>query len=101
MARSRGREQKRENPWERIQRSPMAGAYLAELFWLARDAVESCERIFDAAQPPPDATASYIKVDHRLQADIYHVLNSAARIRALIKDRPRRQQSAAQYAIQA
>lgn len=85
--------------WSRIVQSPFAGAYLSELYWLARDVVETCERVF-AAEPPP-AESSYIKVDHRLHGDIYRVLNSAARIRALVKDRPkRRDQSAGQYAIQ-
>jgi len=102
MSGNKDAQQRTRDRWERILGSPLSGAYLTELYWLARDTVETCDAVFSAAAPPPDQTSSYIKVDHVLQANIYRILNNAARIRALVKDRPRRehQQSAAQYAIQ-
>lgn len=94
-------QERADQQWRRIEQSPLRDAYLSELYWLARDSVETCAVVFDAAKPPPDETSSYISVDHNLQSQIYRVLNNAARIRALVSDRARQNsQSAAQYRFQ-
>ncbi len=86
--------------WERIGKSPLTMAYLSELYWLARDSVETCERVFSAAMAPPPEK-SYIKVDHHLHGEIYRILNNAARLRALVNVRSKRYgQSAGQFAVQ-
>lgn len=88
-----------DNHWNRIAQSPWGRVYLDELYWLARDTSRLCSEIFeDAPAPPP--TESYLAVDHRLHGKIYRILNNSARIGSLIKERARRDQSAAQYAIQ-
>lgn len=90
-----------EANWDRIKSSNWGNVYLTELYWLAKEAHELCLQVFEAA-PAPAPGESYYKVDHKVHRDIYRILNHAARIGALIKDRPRRQgnQSAGQYEIQ-
>ncbi|MEI2279000.1 hypothetical protein OHC50_16165 [Paenarthrobacter ilicis] len=89
-----------ESHWERICRTNWPNIYLRELYWLARETSELCESVFEAAPAPKPGPASYITVDHTIHLNIYRALNNAARITALVKDRPKRNQSAGQYAIQ-
>lgn len=76
-------------PWQEIARSPFYGLYLHELCWLATDVVQRADRVFEQA-PPPDANKEYLRVDLALHAELYAILGSAAKIRAMIEDRPRR-----------
>jgi hypothetical protein len=59
-----------------------------ELYWLARNVAEDTGQIFSDT-PPGAAGGSYIKVDHALHRRIYGVLATAAKISALISERPR------------
>lgn len=102
MAKKPNPQARADEHWQRILQSPLASAYITELYWLARNTVDACTTIFNEAPAPPDAASSYIKVDHDLLAKVHQVVNNAARIRALVTpDRPRSSQhSAGQYAIQ-
>lgn len=100
MARTKSPEEKASLDWEAIESSPFARAYISEVYWLSRDTAETCQGIFENAPAPPQSS-SYIKVDHGLHRELYRVLNNAARIRALIKSRPRsKSQGAGMYALQ-
>lgn len=74
-----------EYHFQRVADSPLGGAYVTELYWLARDAVAVLEEVF--LTPPADTFHShqtYITVDHRIHYAILRALNNAARIRALL-----------------
>lgn len=86
-----GDPQVNENPWLAIARSPFHGVYVYELHWLAADVVRRTDLVFEHAQPAKAGT-DYLKVDSRLHAEIYALLGSAAKIRALIEQRPKRRQ---------
>ncbi|MFE4195263.1 hypothetical protein ACFRJ9_05310 [Paenarthrobacter sp. NPDC056912] len=89
-----------ENHWERIARTGWKTVYLSEIYWLAVENLELCEEVFTSAVTPPPGE-SYLRVDHGIHRKIYRILNNAARLSALMKDRDRRAgQSAGQYEIQ-
>lgn len=89
-----------DSHWERIARTGWPSVYLTELYWLAEESRELCQEVFEAVPTPPTG-GSYVQVDHAIHRKIYRILNNAARISALIKDRPRHNsQSAGQYEIQ-
>lgn len=86
--------------WARIVASPLAGAYITEVHSLATDISERAERVLSEAPKPPK-DQSYIKVDHRMMADLVALVNQAARLKALITDRAwhKNQESKAQAEI--
>lgn len=88
--------------WDRISGSPWKSVYLSELYWLAKDAHDLCLHVFESAPVPTTTGQSYLRVDHQLHQDIYRILNNAARIGAMVKERERnkRNQSAGQYTVQ-
>ncbi len=86
--------------WEKAASGPWKQVYVSELYWLTHESVRVCDRIFESVEPAPPGQY-YLRVDFDIHSRIYGVLNNAARIRALIKPRPRRRdQSARQYAFQ-
>src|SRR6266849_719061 len=87
--------------WDRIPGSPLGGLYLTEVYWLAETVRRLAEEAFNEA--PADAVTgmSYIKVDDRLHANLYALLNAMARLRALLVQRdPRKGQSETQHSFQ-
>lgn len=92
--------------WAAIVQSPFAGSYVAELFWLARDIVETCDRVFlnsdpNVLRPRYRIKDSYLEVHQAVHFDIYRALSDAARIRLLVSPRTkRRDQTAEQYEVQ-
>jgi hypothetical protein len=96
---SRGRGMKESAIWRAIVESPLAGAYVTEAYSLAVDVVERADSVMANASPPPSGS-SYIKVDHKLMAELVMLTGEAARLKALITDRPRgKKESAAQYEV--
>jgi hypothetical protein len=75
--------------WDAIARSPLLSVYVHELHWLASDVVRRADAIFEQT-PPPDPESDYIKVEPGLHSEIYAMLADAAKIRALITERPKR-----------
>lgn len=73
--------------WDRIEKSPFMGVYIAELYWLARYVEEECAKLFREVQPSQVGGQGYIRVDAALHGRILSVLGSAARLRALIRER--------------
>jgi hypothetical protein len=77
--------------WGEISESPMAGIYLFELLWLAKDIIRRIDRVFEEAPPPKVPSDSYIKPG-AVSADIYALLSDAAKIRSLITRRSKRRE---------
>jgi hypothetical protein len=76
--------------WKQVATSPLMSLYSHELYWLAADVDNRARAIMERMRPPRDPDQSYIKVEPELHADIYAMLGSAAKIRALVTERPRR-----------
>lgn len=68
----------------------MLKAYIYELRWLAADVVRRLDAVFEQTPPPPTAGSDYLKADPALHSEIYAALGDAAKIRALITERPKR-----------
>jgi hypothetical protein len=77
-----------DDTWRRILASPLSSAYVFEVHAVAADIVERADRVFTQAPRPPRGE-SYIRVDHGLMADLMALTNAAARLKALLTDRPR------------
>jgi hypothetical protein len=78
----------------------MLSTYIYEMHWLAADIVRRADDLFEQTPPPTEAGADYIKVDPALHSEIYAMLGDAAKLRALISERPkRRDQPDRQHAI--
>jgi hypothetical protein len=85
--------------WRQIAGSPLLSIYAHELYWLARDVVSRADAVFERT-PTPAPGEGYIHSAPELHADIYALLGSAAKIRALISERPkRRNQSTRAYEV--
>jgi hypothetical protein len=77
--------------WDEISESPMAGIYLFELLWLAKDIIRRIDRVFEEAPPPKVPSDSYLKPGS-VSADVYALLSDAAKIRSLITRRSKRRE---------
>ncbi|MDB5243852.1 MAG: hypothetical protein JWP57_4478 [Spirosoma sp.] len=66
----------------RRARTSFLAIYINELYWLARESTEICQKIF-ASAPPALAGRVYHKASRNLQSDLYAVLNNAARMKNL------------------
>ncbi|MEX2645453.1 MAG: hypothetical protein WD249_04245 [Gaiellaceae bacterium] len=88
--------------WRTIEQSPLFSIYISELYWLAANVVRVAERVFEATAVGEDDGTDFIKVDAELHGQLCLILGDAAKIRALIGERPkRRNQSAVAYGVQA
>lgn len=86
--------------WDSIKRSPFGSTYLDELYALAKQVVTPAEDVFRAA-PKPAEPANRLQIDHDIMRNLFTLLGSAARINALIGDRPQqRWQTEQDYEIQ-
>ncbi len=87
--------------WASIAKSPLAGAYITEAYWLATNVVRRAEEVFRSAKSPGKPAESYIKVDHDLTTTLTTLLGEAVRLKSLLTERPRnRNQTDTQYEIQ-
>ncbi len=85
--------------WDAIASSPFGSTYIGELHSLAAEVVALAEDVF-AAAPRPKTVDDFLKVDHALMRKLFTVLGAAARISAMLTDRPRRKdQSARDHAV--
>ena len=92
---------KQESRWEAIARSPLFGFYVWELYWLAANVARLADEVFEETKVGPDDGRDFIGIDADLHGKLYVILGEAAKIRALIENRPRRgNQSQALYAVQ-
>lgn len=73
--------------WDGISRSPFMRIYVGELYWLSRSVADELGGIFEETPAPVRTDRGYIRVDRALHERILRVLNSAARIRSLIRNR--------------
>lgn len=86
--------------WDSIKRSPFGSTYLDEPYALAKQVVTTAEDVFRAA-PKPAEPADRLQIDHDIMRNLFTLLGSAARINALIGDRPQqRWQTEQDYEIQ-
>ena len=86
--------------WSSIEASPFAQVYLAELYWLADALARDATAIF-AEFPEPPVDGSFIRVDPALHHQLLGLLNTAARVKALISPRPKnRHQTRQQHEVQ-
>jgi len=87
--------------WSSIARSPLQGAYIAEVYWLAANIVQRAEEVFATTKKPKTKTEGFIKVDPDLMSSLTMLVGEAVRIRAMITERGRnRNQSPAEHEIQ-
>jgi hypothetical protein len=78
----------------------MLSTYVYEMHWLAADVVRRADALFEQTSPPDETGTNYIKVDAALHSEIYAILGDAAKLRALITQRPkRRSQSEREHQI--
>src|SRR6266536_3398093 len=73
--------------WKEIEGSPLAGVYIRELYWLARTVVSALDRLFANGLGPNEMSPMH--VSGRMN-DVAEALNAGARIRTMIRERPRR-----------
>ncbi len=78
-----------EQIWEAILASPFQGVYLMDLYWLAVAVVSRAEKVFIEA-PKPTGPDNYLKVNAELVGELFSLLGDAARIKALLTERQRR-----------
>lgn len=81
--------------WESVRNSPMVSQYVWELYWLADDVVNRAAAIAEKT-PPPDPGSEYLKVDFSVHHDIFALLSSASKIKALITPKTHRNQNQSQ-----
>jgi hypothetical protein len=85
--------------WHGIVRSPLAGAYIRELHSLATEVVRLAEEVFEAAPRPTASDSDCLRVDHAIMSKLFTLVGDAARISAMLSERPRRERSAREYEV--
>lgn len=80
--------------WDAIASSPFGTTYIGELHSLAAEVAALADDVF-AAAPKPKTADDFLKVDHALMRKLFTLLGVAARISAMLTERPRRKDQSA------
>lgn len=80
--------------WDAIASSPFGTTYIGELHSLAAEVAALADDVF-AAAPRPKAADDFLKVDHAVMRKLFTLLGAAARISAMLMERPRRKDQSA------
>lgn len=91
-----------QQAWNKISRSPLARLYLHEVYMLAVYMKTTCESLFETAPArKEDSLESYVQVGRDIHTDLANLLTAAARVRALVIDRPKgKRQTHYRYSLQ-